>query len=43
PELVIEDPYDRGWILGILIEDVSEFENLLTADEYEAYLEETAH
>ena len=43
PELVNEDPYDRGWILGIQIEDVSEFDNLLTADEYEAYLEETAH
>lgn len=43
PELVNEDPYDRGWILGIQIEDVSELDNLLTADEYEAYLEETAH
>ncbi len=43
PELVNEDPYDRGWILGIQIEDASELDNLLTADEYEAYLEETAH
>ena len=43
PELVNEDPYDRGWILGIQMEDVSELDNLLTADEYEAYLEETAH
>lgn len=43
PELVNEDPYDRGWILGIEMEDASELDNLLTSDEYEAYLEETAH
>ena len=43
PELVNEDPYNKGWILGIEIEDASELGNLLTSDEYEAYLEETAH
>ena len=43
PELVNEDPYDKGWILSIEIQDVSELDNLLTADEYEAYLGEIAH
>ncbi len=43
PELVNEDPYHKGWILGIEIEDVSELDNLLTSDEYEAYLGEIAH
>jgi glycine cleavage system H protein len=40
---VNEDPYHKGWILGIEIEDVSELDNLLTSDEYEAYLGEIAH
>ena len=43
PEWVNEDPYDKGWILGIEIDDVSELDNLLTSDEYEAYLGEIAH
>ena len=43
PELVNEDPYDKGWILSIEIQDVSELDNLLTADEYKAYLGEIAH
>ena len=34
PELVNDDPYGKGWIVKIKISDVSELEQLLTAEEY---------
>lgn len=34
PELINEDPYDRGWIVKIKMSDPSELENLLTAAKY---------
>jgi glycine cleavage system H protein len=32
--LVNDDPYGKGWIVKIKISDVSELEQLLTAEEY---------
>ncbi len=43
PEVVNEDPYGRGWLLRVEIQDLSELDNLLTAEQYEAYLRETSH
>jgi glycine cleavage system H protein len=40
PETINSDPYNDGWFYKIKISDVSEFENLLDADEYLASLEE---
>ncbi|MFT4882837.1 MAG: glycine cleavage system H protein [Natronomonas sp.] len=38
PELVNEDPFGDGWMLAVEPADESEFEALLSADEYEAQL-----
>ena len=43
PELVNEDPYGGGWLVRILVQDPSELELLLTADQYEAFLKESSH
>ena len=34
PELINEDPYNKGWILKIKINDKNEYNSLLTNDEY---------
>lgn len=35
PELVNSDPYGQGWMIKIKCSDVSEFDTLLTASQYE--------
>ena len=40
PELVNEDPYDRGWLLRIQASDPKEFDSLLTAEEYDSLVNE---
>lgn len=42
PEIINEDPYGKGWIAILEIEDSSELEKLMNAAEYEKYLEEEA-
>jgi glycine cleavage system H protein len=39
PQFVNEDPYGKGWMMKIKPSDTSELDNLLTAEEYEGYLE----
>ncbi|MEF8875606.1 MAG: glycine cleavage system protein H, partial [Haloarculaceae archaeon] len=39
PELVNESPFGDGWMLELEYEDESEFEDLLSAAEYEAQTE----
>ena len=34
PEIVNEDPYDKGWIIKIEIAENQDIENLLSADDY---------
>ena len=34
PELINSSPYDKGWIIKVEISDLSELDNLLSADEY---------
>jgi glycine cleavage system H protein len=40
PEVLNEDPYGKGWIAVIEIDDVSEIEDLMDATEYSKYVEE---
>jgi len=40
PEIINEDPYDKGWIAVIEVEDDSELSGLMDANEYDKYLEE---
>jgi len=35
PEIINEDPYDKGWIALIEMSDPSELDNLMTATEYQ--------
>jgi len=40
PELLNSDPYEAGWMVKITLEDPSELDELMTAEEYEAYNED---
>ncbi len=40
PEIINEDPYDKGWIAVIEMEDETELDNLMDAEDYEKYIEE---
>ena len=39
PELVNEDPHEKGWIVRIKVKDKAELEKLMSVSEYEKYLE----
>jgi glycine cleavage system H protein len=39
PELVNQDPYEGGWMVKVQPEDEMQMDDLLTAEEYAAYLE----
>jgi glycine cleavage system H protein len=40
PELVNEDPYEKGWIIKVTLENTKELENLLDEEGYQQYLQE---
>jgi glycine cleavage system H protein len=40
PEIINEEPYDKGWIAVIELEDLSELDELMDATEYGKYVEE---
>jgi glycine cleavage system H protein len=42
PELINEDPYGDGWMIKITIGDRTDLDDLMTADEYRQYIEESA-
>jgi glycine cleavage system H protein len=42
PEVINEDPYGKGWITVIEIDDLSEVDDLMDASEYAKYVEEEA-
>lgn len=42
PEIINEDPYGKGWIAVIAMENPSEADELMDADDYEKYIEEEA-
>lgn len=39
PELVNQDPHGKGWFIRLKIKDETEVEKLMTASEYEKFLE----
>ena len=39
PELVNEEPYGRGWLFKVRLNDEAQVEDLLTADEYQSALD----
>lgn len=39
PETLNQDPHGQGWIIKLAVKDKSELENLLSASEYEKYVE----
>lgn len=42
PEIVNEDSYGEGWMIRIEMDDKTELEDLLSAEEYEAFIKEEA-
>jgi glycine cleavage system H protein len=40
PAAVNQDPYGEGWLVIVNPEDASEFDGLLTAEEYESFIAE---
>lgn len=40
PELVNESPYEKAWMIIVELDDISEWDNLLSAREYKAIIEE---
>ncbi|HMB68582.1 MAG TPA: glycine cleavage system protein H, partial [bacterium] len=38
PEVVNSDPYGEGWMVRVEPKDLTEIEQLLTADEYSDYI-----
>jgi glycine cleavage system H protein len=39
PETVNEDPYVKGWLVKIRIQDAGEISDLMSNDKYDAYIE----
>jgi glycine cleavage system H protein len=42
PELVNKDPHGKAWLVVIRVTDPSETENLMSASDYQKYVEEAA-
>jgi glycine cleavage system H protein len=42
PEIINEEPYGKGWVAVLEIDDESELDELMDSTEYERYLEEEA-
>jgi glycine cleavage system H protein len=40
PELVNQDPYGEGWMIRLSPSDPAEFDDLMDADDYEAFIAE---
>ncbi len=39
PELITKSCYEKGWLVKIRMTDIEEKSNLMTADEYQSFLE----
>lgn len=40
PETINEDPYSAGWMVVVELSDASELDQLLSAEEYDAFIKE---
>lgn len=43
PELINEDAHDKGWLIKIQVSNESDFEGLLSAEEYEELIAQDQH
>ncbi len=43
PEILNKEPYSKGWIAKVKIENKGELDNLLTAEKYGEFLKKTKH
>jgi len=43
PEIVNKDAFDKGWIFKIKIKDKAELDKLMSAEEYDKFINEEAH
>ena len=41
PEFINEKPYEDGWLVAIKPDDMAEFDNLLSHEDYKGFLEES--
>lgn len=42
PEIINEEPYEKGWILMVELDDTNDTDSLLDAESYTKYVEEEA-
>ena len=42
PEIVNEDPYNKGWMIRVKLKDSSQLSNLLKAEQYQSLLDKLA-
>jgi len=42
PEILNSDPHDGAWLIRVRLKDRTETESLMTADQYEKYIQESA-
>lgn len=42
PELVNEDPFNDGWMVKVEMKDLSEIDDLMSAADYQEYIEDKA-
>jgi glycine cleavage system H protein len=38
PEMILEDPYEEGWLIRVEMSSITDFDELMTRDEYEDYI-----
>lgn len=43
PDLLNSDPYGEGWLIKVETDDLSPLKDMMTVDEYEAFLAEEEH
>ena len=39
PDLINSDPYGAGWIIKVAIDDLEEYNNLMSSDDYNGFIE----
>lgn len=40
PEAILEDPYEEGWLIRIEINSMSEYDDLMTREEYDEFIDD---
>ena len=40
PEAILEDPYEEGWLIRLELNSMNEFDELMTREEYDEYINE---